>query len=68
MIIQETTPAMHANNPFNGRVQSYGATVTAGDGYYAQNTNTFAGDSSVQQVQPKAQDIYMHGGVQDRNY
>ncbi|XP_046439302.1 vesicular glutamate transporter 1-like [Daphnia pulex] len=75
----ETTPAVQgSNNPFNGRLHSYGATA---DYSYQQqqqapprppypgNPGSFQADfSNVQQVQPAAQDIYMHGTLQDRNY
>jgi len=60
---------MHGTNPFNGPMQGYGA-VNASDsiaGYSAQNPS-FPVNSSLQQVQPAPQDIYMHGSVQDRNY
>ena len=67
------TPAIQgSNNPFNGRLHSYGA--TADNSYQQQqappyNPAAFAADfSNVQQVQPAAQDIYMHGTPQDRNY
>ncbi|XP_045031560.1 vesicular glutamate transporter 1 isoform X1 [Daphnia magna] len=73
----EMTPAVQgSNNPFNGRLHSYGATA---DYSYQQqqapprppfpNPGSFQADfSNVQQVQPAAQDIYMHGTLQDRNY
>lgn len=71
--MQETTPAIQAStNPFNGRLHSYGA--TADYSYPNQqappyNPATFPADfSNIQQVQPAAQDVYMHGTVQDRNY
>ena len=62
-----------STNPFNGRLHSYGATA---DYSYQQqqqappyNPATFPADfSNVQQVQPAAQDAYMHGTLQDRNY
>lgn len=65
----ETTPAMHGTNPFNGPMQGYGAVnASVGTtGYLAQNPS-FPVYSSVQQVQPNPEDMYMHGGVQDRNY
>lgn len=60
---------MHGTNPFNGPMQGYGAVnASVGTtGYLAQNPS-FPVYSSVQQVQPNPEDMYMHGGVQDRNY
>lgn len=68
---QETTPAFQSStNPFNGRLHSYGATdgTTPAPPYSTGSAYPTDYTSSAQPVQPAAQDAYMYGNVQERNY
>nr|CAG4637745.1 EOG090X04X8 [Chydorus sphaericus] len=66
----ETTPAFQSStNPFNGRLHSYGATDgTSAPPYSTGSSYPTDFTSSAQPVQPAAQDTYMYGNVQERNY